>query len=239
MAGILKNGKISKTFNPIVFNTWKDGKKRVEFRLPNGKLIARRKIAGSGMTKKKDFEQIYKKNNTFFENRTKEHLGGGRRRNFYENVYSAPKSKKPTSKPSWDFRLSNAQNNRIGAKNLKTSRPIKKPKNKLWINNDDPEYPQVKGHALYQVSGVFQGRRYCGRSFGKGIKTDGVTVDCKTSRECKDMAWNNMMGLISKNTGGLGSRDTTYGFDQITKYGITDIEEQWVYYTRPKQHYVV
>jgi len=78
------------------------------------------------------------------------------------------------------------------------------------------------------VSGVFRGKRYYGRSTIKGREVAGLTV--RTSAEAKEMAWNNLLGIIAMQSEGHNSGDTVFGYEMIEQYGITNIREEWVFY---------
>jgi len=235
--------KGKKSFNPIGFKTWKDGHKRVEFRLPNGRVIQRRKVAGSGMTSIKEFAAIFKQNNTFYENRKRTKLGSGTPKNFYENVYTTDAGKKI----DYDFKVTDAERKAIKRRiknneevsvaerkiakqiNPQFSKSIKKPRaGRKRVLQADGTYKVKVSQGLYVVSGVFKGKRYYGRSTIKGTEVAGLTVN--TSAEAKKMAWDNLLGLIAMQSEGYTSGDSVFGYEQIQEYGITDIREEWVFY---------
>ena len=183
----------------LKYEVWKDGAKRVVVRSSSGKILARRKVKGTGL-KKIDFLNIFKENNTLYENRKRTLLGRGRPTNFTENVYTGAK---------YEYDFTNPNND---APDPRKTKPVKKP----------------RGKALYVVSGVFRGKRYYGRSTIKGREVAGLTV--RTSAEAKEMAWNNLLGVIAMQSEGHNSGDTVFGYEMIEQYGITNIREEWVFY---------
>ena len=186
-------------FQPLKFEVWKDGRKRAVVRNEQGKILARRKVKGTGL-RKSDFQGIYKQNKTLYENRKRTHLGARKPSNFHENVYTGAK---------YEYDFTNPNNT---APNPRDSKPIRKP----------------RGKALYVVSGVFRGKRYYGRSTIKGREVAGLTV--RTSAEAKQMAWDNLLGLIAMQSEGHNSGDTVFGYEMIERYGIKNIREEWVFY---------
>jgi len=221
--------------NPIGFKTWKNGKKYVEFRKPDGTLVQQRQVTGKlRLMTLKDFKEIFKQNNTFYENR-KRTLLGGKKDSFYENSwtsergknieYDFAKKKKIEDKLENNLSITKAEREYLKSNPI-DAKPILKPRSGQVIDKKTKE--KRRATSIYVVSGVFRGKRYYGRSTKIGVEVAGVKVE--TSAQAKQLAWENLKGVIAYQSEGHNSGDTVFGEEMIEKYGITNIREEWVFY---------
>ena len=173
----------------IKYEVWKDRKRYVVAR-EEGRIIQRRAIKSSGI-KKREFRNIFKENNTFYDNRIRTKLGKQLKDNKTENQYLKPVGR-----------------NLVFDNKTPIGKPLKKP----------------RGLAQYQVSGMFQGTMYYGRSYRKGT----FIGKSQTSKECREEAWKNFFKFIAQADN--GHYDADEGISVVENNQVSNIQEGWVFY---------
>ena len=179
----------------------------------NGKIVSKRHISGSKMNKR-DFVGVFKKNNTFYENKTIVKLSNITK----TEQHTILKSIKPAIKPKSD---------KVVAAMSKADR--KKYKQAILpIHQRKPTIKGgIKGRAMYVVTATFNNKHFSASSKFKGSTAeDGhIFTDSVNARACHDSAWRNLFQQISKSS---GVYDADEGLRLMENVGLSNVKEGWI-----------